>query len=411
MSEFSNVDTAPGPVRASPAPAGDAAEGVDADWRSGGFGVYVHWPFCQAKCPYCDFNSHVTREVDHRRWRAALLRELDAAHARAPDRRAQTVFFGGGTPSLMPPETVAAVIERIEALWGLAPDAEISLEANPTSVEAGRFRGFRDAGVDRLSLGIQALKDADLTSLGRLHTAAEGRAAFEIARSIFPRVSFDMIYARMGQTVEAWRRELRSALGAAVDHLSLYQLTIEPGTRFFELHDAGRLTTPEEEVAAALYEVTQELCDAAGMPAYEISNHARPGAESRHNLVYWRYGDYAGVGPGAHGRLTDGAARYATATLRDPAGWLEKVEKTGEGLTDLTPVSAAQQADEMLLMGLRLREGVDLARHARLAGAPLPEARIRPLEEDGFVSRRGDQLAATRKGRPVLNAILRNLVA
>ena len=384
---------------------------ADADWRAGGFGVYVHWPFCQAKCPYCDFNSHVWSEIDQRRWRSALLAELDAAHARSSDRAADTVFFGGGTPSLMAPETVAAIIERIDSLWGLAPDAEISLEANPTSVEAGRFRGYSDAGVNRLSLGVQSLRDSDLTSLGRLHTAAEGRAAFEVARSIFARVSFDLIYARVGQTVESWRKELRSALTSAVDHLSLYQLTIEPGTRFFELHQKGRLKTPEEEIAAALYEVTQDLCDAAGMPAYEVSNHARPGAESRHNLVYWRYGDYAGVGPGAHGRLTDASGRRATETMRDPAAWLTQVEKTGEGLSNATLVTAAQQADELLLMGLRLTEGVDLARHARLAGAPIPDERIDPLVEQGLLTRRGDHLAATRKGRPLLNALLRDLLA
>ncbi|MEM9724614.1 MAG: radical SAM family heme chaperone HemW [Pseudomonadota bacterium] len=385
------------------------------DWRHGGFGVYVHWPFCQSRCPYCDFNSHVWREVDQKRWRAALLRELDAAYARAPDRMADTVFLGGGTPSLMPPETVAAVIERIDALWGLSSEAEITMEANPTSVEAGRFRGYRDAGVNRLSLGVQALKDSDLTALGRLHTAAEARAAFEVARSIFSRVSFDLIYARVGQSVESWRRELRAALGAAVDHLSLYQLTIEPGTRFYELERRGKLRTPEQELSAALYDVTQELCDAAGMPAYEVSNHARPGAESRHNLVYWRYGDYAGVGPGAHGRLTDGAERWATETVRDPASWLTHVERDGEAMASLSAVSPASQADEMLLMGLRLSEGVDLDRYARLAGAPLPADRIDPLLEEGFLTIRelgdGRRLAATKKGRPVLNALIGALAA
>ena len=384
-----------------------------ADWRAGGFGVYVHWPFCQAKCPYCDFNSHVRRDVDHRRWRDALLRELDAAYEQAPDRQADTLFFGGGTPSLMAPETVASIIQRVESLWGLAEDAEITLEANPTSVEAARFKAYRDAGVTRVSLGLQSLVDKDLTALGRLHTAAEGRAAFEIARSTFDRVSADFIYARVNQSVESWRKELRAALTVSDDmeHLSLYQLTIEPGTRFFELQQSGKLFIPDDDVAAAQYEVTQDLCEGAGMPAYEVSNHAKPGAESRHNLVYWRYGDYAGVGPGAHGRMTTKTGRLATETLRDPAAWLAKVESSGSGVAGSAEVTSAQQADEMLLMGMRLTEGLDLARHAKLAGAPISEQKIDPLIGEGFLTRRGDRLAATRKGRPVLNALIRALAA
>jgi putative oxygen-independent coproporphyrinogen III oxidase len=382
------------------------------DWRAGGFGVYVHWPFCLAKCPYCDFNSHVWREVDQDRWRAALLAEIDAAAAEVPGRTVDTVFFGGGTPSLMPPETVAAIIERIGARWTLAPGAEITLEANPTSVEAGRFRGYRDAGVNRVSMGVQALNDADLKALGRMHSAAEARAAFDIARGTFDRVSFDLIYARQNQSVAAWRAELEEALAMAIDHLSLYQLTIEAGTRFGELHARDGLRgLPSDEASAEMYLATQEVCEAAGMPAYEVSNHARPGAESRHNRVYWRYGDYVGVGPGAHGRLTTQAGRMATETIRDPAAWLEAVDAQGTGRSGVEALSGADQAVEYLMMAMRLAEGADLARYARLAGAPIEKCRIAPLIEDGLATSTGDRLAATDHGRPVLNAILRQLLA
>lgn len=386
------------------------------DWRAGGFGVYVHWPFCLAKCPYCDFNSHVGREVDQSAWRAALLAEIDAAADEVPDRIVDTVFFGGGTPSLMPPETVAAIIERIGARWGLAEGAEITLEANPTSVEAGRFRGYAQAGVNRVSMGVQALNDADLRALGRMHSAAEARAAFDVARGAFDRVSFDLIYARQNQTVEAWRAELAEALSMAIDHLSLYQLTIEAGTRFGELHARGGLRgLPTDEASAEMYLATQEVCEAAGMPAYEVSNHARrgsnSGAESRHNLIYWRYGDYAGVGPGAHGRLTTGAGRMATETIRDPAAWLAAVAETGTGRSRAEALPGEDQAVEYLMMAMRQAEGADLDRYARLAGAPIAEARIAPLVEDGLARRDGDRLAATATGRPVLNAILRQLLA
>jgi oxygen-independent coproporphyrinogen-3 oxidase len=382
------------------------------DWTHGGFGVYVHWPFCQSKCPYCDFNSHVAKgAVDHARFARALTAELEACRARTGPRPVDTVFFGGGTPSLMAPETAAAVLARIDALWGLAPGAEVTLEANPTSVEAGRLRAFAQAGVNRISMGAQALNDADLRALGRTHSAAEARAAFDVARGAFARVSFDLIYARVGQTPAQWAAELRAALAMAVDHLSLYQLTIEPGTRFGELHARGRLTPPDDDIAADMYLATQEVCAAAGMPAYEVSNHARPGAESRHNLIYWRMGDWAGVGPGAHGRLTDAdGARWATVSERDPAGWLAAVEARGEAMT-AEAVAPADQATEYLLMALRLSEGADLARHARLAGAPLDPARIAPLAEDGLVTVAGERIAATARGRPVLNAILRALLA
>ncbi len=380
------------------------------DWRAGGFGVYVHWPFCQSKCPYCDFNSHVWAEIDQARWRSALLAELRAAHEAAPNRRADTVFFGGGTPSLMAPETVASLVAEIERLWGLAPGAEITLEANPSSVEAGRFRGYAEAGVNRVSIGVQALNDADLKALGRLHGAREARAAFDVARAAFERVSFDLIYARPGQTLEAWRAELDAALAMAADHLSLYQLTIEPGTRFGDLYDRGRLAPPPDDAAAEMYELTQERCEAAGMPAYEISNHARPGAESRHNLIYWRYGDYAGVGPGAHGRLTKDGERIATETLRDPAAWLAAVEAAGAAWREWTPLTGAEQGTEMMLMGMRLAEGVDLGRYARLARAAPHQAALEALLQLGLLEGDGPRIWATKKGRLVLNASLRELL-
>jgi oxygen-independent coproporphyrinogen-3 oxidase len=321
------------------------------------------------------------------------------------------VFFGGGTPSLMAPDTAAAVLEAIDRLWGLAPGAEITLEANPTSVEADRFRAFRDAGINRVSMGAQALNDPDLKALGRTHSAAEARAAFAIARAAFERVSFDLIYARPGQSAAAWAAELREALAMAVDHLSLYQLTIEPGTRFWDLRARGKLKPPPDDHAAALYEATQEICAAAGAPAYEISNHARPGAKSRHNLIYWRYGDYVGVGPGAHGRITgpDGARR-ATVAARDPAAWLAAVEARGCS-TEEDIVAPEDQAVEYLMMALRLSEGADPARYARLAGAPLDPRRLAPLLEDGLLAERDGRLTATARGRLLLDAVLGRLLA
>jgi len=335
-----------------------------------------------------------------------LIRALESEAARTADRRVDTVFFGGGTPSLMPPETVAAVIETIDQLWGLKANAEITLEANPTSVEAGRFRGYGDAGVNRVSMGVQALDDRDLKALGRMHTVAEARAAFDIAR-----VSFDLIYARMGQTVTTWRSELREALDMAVDHLSLYQLTIEAGTRFADLYRLGKLVTPSDDSAAAMYDVTQEVCEAAGMPAYEVSNHAAVGAESRHNLIYWRYGDYVGVGPGAHGRLTLTNRRVATETLLAPEAWLEAADRDGLGSAGETEITPEEQATEYLLMCLRLREGADLARFEALGGAPLDPARVDTLVDDGLLRKDGSRLIATARGRIVLNAVLSALLA
>lgn len=378
---------------------------AEEDWRAAGFGVYVHWPFCLAKCPYCDFNSHVSRSVDHAAFRDRLIGEMEAARALTGPRRADTIFFGGGTPSLMEPATVAALIEAADRLWGLRDSAEITLEANPTSVEAGKFRAFAAAGVNRVSMGAQALNDADLRRLGRTHSAAEARAAFAVARGVFSRVSFDLIYARQDQTPEAWAAELGEAVAMAADHLSLYQLTIEPGTRFGELHDRGGLRgLPSDERAADLYAATQETLEAAGLPAYEISNHSRRGAESRHNLIYWRYGDYAGIGPGAHGRLTLGGRRHATEAERDPARWLEAAPPAPE------PLPAGAEGDEYALMSLRLVEGMDLARHARLAGSLIEETRIAPLVEEGLLARKSDRIAATATGRAVLNALLAALL-
>ncbi len=381
------------------------------DWRHGGFGVYVHWPFCLHKCPYCDFNSHVSRETDQTRWRAALLADIRRSAAEVPDRRVDTVFFGGGTPSLMPPETVAAVIDEIDAVWGLKAGAEVSLEANPTSVEAGRFKGYAEAGVNRISMGIQALDDADLRRLGRMHSVAEARAAFDVARAQFERVSFDLIYARQGQTLAGWEAELREALAMAVDHLSLYQLTIETGTRFGDLYARGKLRDlPTDDLAADMYLKTQEICDRFGMGAYETSNHARMGAESRHNLVYWRYGDYAGIGPGAHGRVTVDGMKLATEGWANPEKWLETVENTGWGRKGSEVVSRGEQAAEYLMMSLRLSEGADLRRYTELGGIPLTKNRTDLLVNDGFVRNENGRLRVTHKGRPLLNAILRELL-
>ncbi len=376
-----------------------------------GFGVYVHWPFCASKCPYCDFNSHVRAGgVDEPRFLAAFLRELAHMAVLAPDREVSSIFFGGGTPSLMQPATTGAILDAIASRWTVQPDAEITLEANPSSVEADRFRGYRSAGVNRVSLGVQALNDPDLRALGRLHSVAEARAAVDVARTTFDRYSFDLIYARPRQTLAAWRDELRNALALADRHLSLYQLTIEDGTPFAGLHAAGKLKVPDPEQADALYEITQEMMEAAGLPAYEISNHAAPGEESRHNLVYWRYGEYAGIGPGAHGRLTVGGQRRALVTERQPERWLGDVERNGHGLVESTPLSSAEQTDEMLLMGLRLAEGIDLGRLAGIGGTRPDTRTIHELVELGLLeSLDSDRLRATPRGRFVLNTLVLKL--
>ncbi|MSP83225.1 MAG: coproporphyrinogen III oxidase [Alphaproteobacteria bacterium] len=373
-------------------------------------GLYVHWPFCQSKCPYCDFNSHVREHIDEARWRTALLAELDHAAADTPDRPVATVFFGGGTPSLMEPATVAAVIERIGIRWGFASDPEITLEANPGSVEAGRFRGYRAAGVNRLSLGVQALDDAALKGLGRGHSAAEAMAAIALAGAIFPRSSFDLIYARPGQTPAAWAEELDRAIAFGTGHLSLYQLTLEPGTQFHMRAERGDLVLPDEDTQAALFEATEERMTAAGFATYEVSNHARPGAASRHNLIYWRSDDHLGVGPGAHGRMTTSVGRRAIARHRAPETWLAAVERDGHGIKDDSLLTSDEAATEALLMGLRLDEGVSAERFLRATGQTLwdvvPADRIEPLEIAGFIARDEASLRATRAGRRVLNAVI-----
>ena len=377
------------------------------------FGVYVHWPFCLSKCPYCDFNSHVRHtQIDEGRFIRAFTAEIAATAARAPGRTVSTIFFGGGTPSLMQPATVGAILDAIGAQWTVTPDAEVTLEANPTSVEATRFRGYRAAGINRVSLGVQALDDCALAALGRLHSAQEALDAVAIARGIFDRYSFDLIYARPSQTADAWQAELERAIGEAAEHLSLYQLTIEAETPFAALHAAGKLAMPDEDTARALYDLTQEVCATRGLPGYEISNHARPGAECRHNLLYWRAGEYAGVGPGAHGRLEIDGAWRATATEKRPESWLMRVEGCGHGVTVDEPLTRTERADEFLLMGLRLTEGIDPARFAALAGRPLDPGRIATLQADGFVEITAHgRLRVTREGFPVLDAIVADLAA
>ncbi len=380
------------------------------DWRNGGFGLYVHWPFCEAKCPYCDFNSHVSRNIDQKQWFEAFLAELARSAAETPGRVLNTIFFGGGTPSLMAPETVAGVIEQARSLWRPSNSLEITLEANPGSVEAGRFAAYRDAGVNRISMGIQALNDDDLRRLGRIHTVAEAQAAFDIARHCFDRVSFDLIYARQHQTLEAWKSELTEALNMAVDHLSLYQLTIEEGTAFGDRYAVGKLRgLPEDDSAADMYLATQEICEAHGLPAYEISNHARTDAESRHNLIYWRYGDYVGIGPGAHGRLTLSGQKMATETYLSPTRWLTAA-LSGNGEKSRTVLSSKDQANEYLLMGMRIAEGLDMDRFAILSKAPLNPDKLDELESYGMIKRDQNRLFATKDGRAVLNAVIRELL-
>ena len=370
--------------------------------------LYVHWPFCVSKCPYCDFNSHVRASVDQEAWRAALLADLDYEAAQLPGRRVGSVFFGGGTPSLMPPATVAAILAAADAAWGFTPDVEITLEANPSSVEAARFADLAAAGVNRVSLGLQALDDATLAFLGRAHGAAEGLAALDVAQAVFARVSFDLITARPGQSLRAWEAELARALALGTEHLSLYQLTVEPGTRFATEEREGRLVLPDGDSAADLFEATRAMTAAAGLPAYETSNHARPGAESRHNLTYWRYGDYAGIGPGAHGRR----GGLATTRHRKPENWLAAVTRNGHGAQEETPLAPHERATEALLMGLRLAEGIDLAHVSALANGPAPidPAAEAQLTAQGFLARTGDRLRVTEAGALLLDAILPRLV-
>jgi len=377
------------------------------------FGVYIHWPFCLSKCPYCDFNSHVRHAgIDEARFARAFAAEIAATAARVPGRTVSTIFLGGGTPSLMQPATVAALLDAVAKHWRVAPDAEITLEANPTSVEATRFRGYRAAGVNRVSLGVQALDDGALAELGRLHSAREALDAVAVARAAFERYSFDLIYARPRQTPRDWANELERALAEAGEHLSLYQLTIEAETPFAVLHAAGKLKTPDEDAARALYDTTQDVCAAHGLPAYEVSNHARPGGECRHNLISWRMHEYVGVGPGAHGRLDVGGERKATATEKRPEVWLAQVETRGEGLVTDDVLIREEIADEFLLMGLRLAEGIDIARYAALAGRPLDPERIAALCEKGMIeTTAGGRLRVSASGFPVLDAVVADLAA
>jgi putative oxygen-independent coproporphyrinogen III oxidase len=375
------------------------------------FGLYIHWPFCKAKCPYCDFNSHVRHEpVDSNSFATALVTELKYMATRTPGRTVSSIFFGGGTPSLMAPRDVALVLDGVAALWPIASDAEITLEANPTSVEAENFRGYRTAGVNRVSVGVQSLNEKDLKDLGRQHTPDEALAAFRLAAKIFPRVSFDMIYARPGQGLSDWREELSRALSEQQGHMSLYQLTIEPETRFADLFAAGKLILPDEDVGADLYDLTQELTDKAGLPCYEISNHAAAGHQSQHNLLYWRYGEYAGAGPGAHGRLHDGEKVFATATEKHPETWRSRVQTEGHALLQDEITGAKSQSREMLLMGLRIDEGIDLIRYEHLAGQSMDQNKITAMTDLGLVEMTSNsRLAATKAGRRVLNALIAEL--
>jgi len=382
------------------------------------FGVYIHWPFCLSKCPYCDFNSHVRHAaIDEDRFVRAFAAEIAMTAGRAPGRTVSAIFFGGGTPSLMQPSTVGAILDAVGRHWQVTPDAEITLEGNPTSVEASRFRGYRTAGVNRVSLGVQALDDRVLKELGRQHTAQEAIAAVHVARSVFGRYSFDLIYARPRQTPAEWGNELKSALREAGEHLSLYQLTIEPETPFAALYSAGKLRVPDDGTARALYDTTQDICAAHGLPAYEISNHARPGAECRHNLVYWRMHEYAGIGPGAHGRLNVGRLdgdgdRHATATEKRPESWLTRVEQEGHGLVTDEVLTRAEMADEFLLMGLRLAEGIDPQRYLALSGRSLDPARVAALRENGLLETTpAGRLRVSLPGFPILDAVVSDLAA
>ncbi|MFC4346637.1 radical SAM family heme chaperone HemW [Kordiimonas lipolytica] len=389
---------------------------IEASAYKGPAAIYVHWPFCLKKCPYCDFNSHVRDEVSHDRWRAALVREIDSFAEKFPGLSASSIFFGGGTPSLMEPETVAAVIDRVSHHWGKS-DIEITLEANPSSVEAGRFRAYRQAGVNRLSVGIQSLRDDALQFLGRLHNAGEALKALEVARANFDRVSFDLIYARPEQSLEDWRTELTEALAFSPTHLSLYQLTIEEGTAFYHQYKRGRFTLPNEDEAAALYDLTQEITKAAGLPAYETSNHAAPGQESRHNLSYWQGDYYVGIGPGAHGRVpaTFRGTATAHAQIKRPEDWLRSVETFGLGTDTTEPVSAEDRFIEAVMMGLRLRAGINIkALEARLgvsAKSVIDFGVAGDLVASGHLFYDGETLRLSEQGRPLLNFLLGKLIA
>jgi putative oxygen-independent coproporphyrinogen III oxidase len=374
------------------------------------FGIYIHWPFCKAKCPYCDFNSHVRhQEVDTMSFARGLVSELQWFAQTTSHRQVTSIFFGGGTPSLMPPAAVAAVLDEVAKLWSVADTVEITMEANPTSVEAENFRGYRLAGVNRVSVGVQALNEEDLKALGRQHSPQEAIRAFKLALKVFPRVSFDLIYARPAQTLDAWREELKRALGEQEGHMSLYQLTIEPGTAYFDLHAKGALVIPDEDKATDMFDLTQDLTEKAGLNAYEVSNHASEGQESRHNLLYWRYGEYVGVGPGAHARIGEGEYRRAIVMEKYPETWRKLVNDQGHGIVENVPIDPRDQASEYLLMGLRISEGIDLARYERLNGEAMDPNKIAGLKSLGLIRREGQQLMATRAGRRLLNSVITEL--
>ncbi len=381
------------------------------DWRKGGFGLYVHWPFCQAKCPYCDFNSHVSGRVDQDAWARGFLWNLERLAEETGDRMLETIYFGGGTPSLMEPSLVGAILDKVQRLWRCVNDLEITLEANPTSVEAGRFLGYRAAGVNRVSLGVQALDDADLRALGRLHSVADALSAIDLAQETFERVSFDLIYARQNQREDQWEAELARALALGTDHLSLYQLTVEDGTAFAARHAAGGLLgLPDEGRSVTMFETTQALCEAAGLPGYEVSNHARAGQESRHNLIYWRGGDYLGAGPGAHGRLSDADGVWATEETKMPADWLAAVSRETSPELSRELLSPEDRSDEVLMMGLRLRDGIEISHVDKMRDQAIARGKIATLEEDGLISLKEGILRTTPQGRLVLNAVLRTLL-
>ena len=379
--------------------------------NSPGFGIYIHWPFCEAKCPYCDFNSHVRHGgVTQKDYVEAYRREIAYFADLTKGKQVTSMFFGGGTPSLMEPETLDALVREVRNNWDVMEGAEISMEANPSSVEAERFEAYRASGINRLSIGVQSLKDADLKFLGRLHDVEQAINAVEIARATFPRISFDLIYARPGQSEKDWEDELNLAIDYAADHLSLYQLTIEPDTPFQKLFDAGKLVPPDHDHARALYDITQDVCNARGLPAYEISNHAKVGSESLHNLTYWRYGDYAGIGPGAHSRLTLDGERTGFAVETYPETWLKEVEAKGHGIWNVEVLNAEQSGDEMLLMGLRLKEGISISRYETLSGMTIEDKQIEALIGDGMLEKLSDDIIrVSREGWFVLDAVVADL--
>jgi len=381
------------------------------DWQHGGFGVYVHWPFCQSKCPYCDFNSHVKKVVNQKEWAQAYCSEIERVGKITGPKPLKSIYFGGGTPSLMDPDTVDIILTKIRETWAVSNNLEVTLEANPTSVEIGRFSGYKDAGVNRVSIGVQALNDLDLRKLGRLHTVADARKAFDTAAKVFDRISFDLIYARQDQTLEDWRLELTDALQMSADHLSLYQLTIENGTAFADRFAAGGLRgLPQENLSADMYDLTQELTDKAGFSAYEVSNHAKLGYESRHNLIYWQAGDYAGIGPGAHGRLTIDNKRIATEAISSPSLWMSAVKSNGSGDLSYSPLSTNEHADEYLMMGLRITDGIDITRYENISRKKINLHKINHLKDINMVVIGNNRLRATTQGRPLLNAIIRELL-